>query len=92
MRKGLLPRDGARLSTEIDRIWRQSPHRLADQRRKGFAVKKDQEARILGNQALLMQALATLLSQSAGYGNGHMSHELQRRAVDNETFIRDYLK
>ena len=55
-------------------------------------MKKDQEARILGNQALLMQALATLLSQSAGYGNGHMSHELQRRAVDNETFIRDYLK
>lgn len=54
-------------------------------------MKKDQEARILGNQALIMQALEMLMADYPA-GRGAMRNELERRRKDNETFIRDYLK
>lgn len=50
---------------------------------------KDQEARILGNQAAIMKALAALISQTPVAG---AAVALRERAADNETFIRDYLK
>lgn len=53
-------------------------------------MRKDQEARILHNQALIMRALAMALNEDNG--GGAMRSELRRRADDNDTFVRDYLK
>lgn len=49
-------------------------------------MKKDQEARILGNQVLIMKTLRMLLPTSAPIV------DLNVRIRDNEDFIRDYLK
>lgn len=55
-------------------------------------MKKDQEARILGNQAFIMRAITQLLGSIDHIGSGAMRNELRRRAQDNDTYIRDYLK